>query len=94
MLPSGQESAPSPSANWPVAISFRNTLKAWARRQGWPAPQFLTEADWPVDIPGSVTGPIENALRILAEGFAKSPTRPQIEISANHVIVVSEFGPE
>jgi hypothetical protein len=57
-------------------------------------PQFLTEADWPVDVPGSIRGSIEDAFKILAAGFGKSPTRPRIELSANHVILVSEAGAE
>jgi hypothetical protein len=80
------------SPPWPVATSLKATLVSWARREGWPSPQFLTEADWPVDVPGSIPGSIEDALRVLAEGFGHAASRPRIEISANHVIVVSEIG--
>jgi hypothetical protein len=82
------------SAPWPVETSLKSTLRAWAHRQGWPAPQFLTEADWVVDVSGSIQGSIEDALKALAEGFGKAPTRPRIEISANHVMLVSEVGAE
>ena len=82
------------SAPWPVETSLKSTLRVWAGRQGWPAPQFLTEADWAVDVPGSIPGSIEDALKVLAEGFGKSPTRPRIEISTNHVMLVSEVGAE
>ncbi len=85
--------SPTPEP-WPVETSLKTTLRIWTHRQGWPSPQFLTEADWPVDVPGSIAGSIENALKILAEGFSKSPVRPRIELSANHVILVSEAGPE
>jgi hypothetical protein len=77
---------------WPVSTSLRATIGAWARRCGWPAPQYLTDADWPVDVPGSIPGSIEQALTVLAEGFGSAAARPRIVISANHVIVVSEFG--
>ena len=87
-------SAPAALAPWPVTTSLKSTLKAWAQRQGWPAPQFLTEADWAVDVPGSIPGSIEDAMRALAEGFGKSTIRPRIEVSANHVILVSEVGAE
>ncbi len=85
---------PPASAPWPVETSLKRTLRVWAGRQGWPAPQFLTEADWAVDVPGSIPGSIEDALKALAAGFGKSPTRPRIEISANHVMLVSEVGAE
>jgi hypothetical protein len=84
------ETAPS----WPVATSLKASLREWARRAGWPAPQFLTDADWPVETPGSIPGSIETALKVLVQGFERAPTRPRIEISANHVIVVSETGAE
>jgi hypothetical protein len=80
--------------SWPVETSLKTTLRIWTQRRGWPAPQFLTEADWPVDVPGSIAGSIEDALKTLAEGFGKSPTRPRIELSANHIILVSEAGAE
>lgn len=83
-----------PETTWPVRVSLKSTLRLWADRQGWPTPQFLTEADWPVDVPGSVSGPIDDALRALAEGFAKSPSRPRIEVTANHVVLVSEASAE
>jgi hypothetical protein len=82
------------SSTWPVATSLRATLRDWSRRQGWPAPQFLTDADWPVDVPGVLPGSIEDALRALAEGFSRASSRPRIELSVNHVIVVSETGAE
>ncbi len=85
---------PLPPATWPVQISLKNTLRVWAQRQGWPTPQFLTEADWAVDVPGSVSGSIEEALKALAEGFGQSQTRPRIEVTGNHVILVSEVGAE
>jgi hypothetical protein len=91
--PPAAASAVSSSA-WPVATSLRTTLRDWARRQGWPAPQFLTDADWPVDVPGAIPGSIETALKALAEGFGRASSRPRIELSINHVIVVSEKGPE
>jgi hypothetical protein len=78
--------------SWPVATSLRSTVTAWARRQGWPAPQFLTDADWPVDVPGSISGSLEHALRVLAAGFGGAAAHPRIVIAANHVIVVSELG--
>jgi hypothetical protein len=84
----------APSVTWPVQTSLKNTLHVWAQRQGWPAPRFLTEADWAVDVPGSVAGTIEDALKALAEGFGQSPTRPRIEVTGNHVIMVSEVGAE
>lgn len=87
--------SPSPvPLEWPVTVSLKTTLRSWAERQKWPAPQFLTEVDWPVDVPGSISGSIENALKVLAEGFGHAASRPRIEISANHVIVVSEIGAE
>jgi hypothetical protein len=82
------------SSAWPVATSLRTTLRNWARRQGWPAPQFLTDADWPVDVPGAIPGSFEAALKVLAQGFGHAASRPRIEITANHVIVVSEIGAE
>ena len=88
---------PIPSASptiWPVATSLKSTLRTWAQRQGWPAPQFLTPVDWAVDVPGSIPGSIEDALKALTEGFGKSPSRPRIEVSANHVMLVSEIGAE
>ena len=84
----------SAAAAWPVATSLKVTLRNWAQRKGWPAPQFLTEADWVVDVPGVIPGSIEVALRILAEGFGGASSRPRIQVSANHVIVVSEIGAE
>ena len=45
--------------SWPVAASLKSTVRNWAQRVGWPAPQFLTDADWPVDVPGSIPGSIE-----------------------------------
>ena len=79
---------PIPSA-WPVAGSLKATLGNWAKRQGWPAPQFLTEADWPVDVPGSLPGSIEEALKMLLAGFDKAPLRPRIQIASNNVIVLT-----
>jgi hypothetical protein len=79
---------------WAVAGSLNATLKSWSKREGWPAPQFLTDADWPVDVPGSIPGSIEAALEVLAQGFGRAASRPRIEITANHVIVVSEIGAE
>jgi hypothetical protein len=93
-VPPSREGASVPSVTWPVATSLKSTLSAWAARQEWPAPQFLTDADWTVDVPGSLPGSIEEALKLLAAGFGRSPTRPRIEITANHVIVVSEVGAE
>jgi len=93
-VPSAHERAMPASASWPVATSLKSTLYGWAARQGWPAPQFLTDADWTVDVPGSLAGSIEDALKQLAAGFGRSPTRPRIEITGNHVIVVSEVGAE
>jgi len=75
-----------------VTASLKTTLRNWAQRQGWPTPQFLTDADWPVDVPGSIPGSVETALKVLAQGFGRAASRPRIEISANHVIVVSETG--
>jgi len=86
--------ATAPARTWPVAASLRSTLRAWAAREGWPVPQFLTDADWPVDVPGSIPGSVETALKILAEGFGRAATRPRIELSVNHVIVVTELGAE
>ena len=83
-----------PPSNWQVAVSLKTTLQDWARREGWPPPQFLTETDWAVDMPGSITGSIEDALRALGEGFGKAPVRPRIEVSENHVILVSEVDAE
>jgi hypothetical protein len=89
----GRSAGPSKSGPaWPVSTSLRATIGGWARRCGWPAPQFLTDADWPVDVPGSIPGSIEHALTVLAQGFGSAAARPRIVISANHVIVVSEFG--
>jgi hypothetical protein len=82
----------APRSHWLVRTSLRVTLQEWANRQGWPAPQFLTLGDWPVDVPGSIEGTIVDALRALVEGFAKSSIRPRIEVSANHVMLVSEVG--
>jgi hypothetical protein len=84
----------SRSAPWPVAGSLKATLKDWARRAGWPAPQFLTDADWPVDIPGSIPGSLDDALRVLVQGFGHAASRPRVELTGNHVIVVSEIGAE
>jgi hypothetical protein len=80
--------------SWPVATSLKATLRIWAQRLGWPTPQFLTDADWPVDVPGMIPGSIEEALRTLAAGFSRAASRPRIEISGNHVVVVSEIGAE
>jgi Toxin co-regulated pilus biosynthesis protein Q len=82
------------SPSWQVTGTLRETLQRWARRAGWPSPQFLTGADWTVDVPGSIPGSIEDAIRSLIEGFGRSPIRPRIEVSANHVILVSEAGAE
>jgi hypothetical protein len=88
-----QAVAVAPAAlEWTVTASMKTTLRTWAARQKWPAPQFLTDADWPVDVPGSVRGTIEEALKALVAGFDKAPVRPRIEITGNHVIVVSEAG--
>lgn len=84
----------APPISWPVTTSLKSTLRAWAQRRGWPAPQFLTDADWAVDVPGSVSGSIEDALKAVAEGFSQAPTRPRIEVTGNHVILVSEVGTE
>ena len=85
--------AMAPAApDWTVTASLNTTLRTWAARQKWPAPQFLTDADWPVEVPGSVRGTIEEALKALVAGFDKAPVRPRIEITGNHVIVVSEAG--
>jgi hypothetical protein len=92
--PASFNPASSNPQSWPVAVSLQTTLKQWAARLGWPAPQFLTDADWPVEVPGSIAGTIDTALTALAEGFAAAPARPRISISANHVIVVSEAGAE
>ncbi len=100
MLPSDragaadQDPGKAGGITWPVATSLKTTLRSWAQRQGWPAPQFLTDADWPVDVPGSIPGSIESALKVLAEGFGHASSHPRIEISVNHVIVVSETGAE
>jgi hypothetical protein len=90
---SGTARAPVAPA-WPVAKSLKATLRIWAQRIGWPTPQFLTDADWPVDVPGTIPGSIEEALKTLAAGFSRAASRPRIEISGNHVIVVSEIGAE
>ena len=82
------------STSWPVATSLKATVQDWARRAGWPAPQFLTDADWPVDVPGLVPGSIEDALRVLVSGFGHAPSRPRIDLSINHVIVVTEMEAE
>jgi hypothetical protein len=93
LWPSSAMSAQAaPRSHWLVRTSLRVTLQEWANRQGWPAPQFLTLGDWPVDVPGSIEGTIEDALRALVEGFAKSSIRPRIEVSTNHVMLVSEVG--
>ncbi len=83
-----------PAQRWDVATSLKATLTSWARREGWPAPQFLTDADWPVDVQGSLPGTIEGAIRALVEGFSRAPIRPRIELSVNHVIVVTEMETE
>lgn len=90
----GQDVGKTAETNWPVAASLKATLRSWAQREGWPAPQFLTEADWPVDVPGSIPGSMEIALKVLIQGFGHASSRPRIEITANHVIVVSETGAE
>jgi len=90
----GQDVAKTAETAWPVVTSLKSTLRSWAQREGWPPPQFLTEADWPVDVPGSIPGSIETALKLLVQGFGRASSRPRIEISANHVIVVSETGAE
>lgn len=86
--------APAVAVVWPVQGSLKTTLRVWAQRQGWPAPQFLTDADWAIDVPGTVSGSIDEALKALAAGFAQSPSRPRIEVTGNHVILVSEVGAE
>ncbi len=86
--------ASTSQAPWPVSASLKTTLGNWAQRAGWPAPQFLTDADWPVDVPGSLPGSIEEALKLLAEGFGRAAARPRIELTVNHVIVVTEIGAE
>ena len=90
----GQEGGQASERAWPVVTSLKTTLKSWAKNQGWPTPQFLTDADWPVDVPGSIPGSIESALKVLAQGFGHAASRPRIEISTNHVILVSETGAE
>ena len=85
---------PAASTSWPVAVSLRSTLLTWAQREGWPAPQFLTEADWAVDVPGSVVGTIEDALKALVVGFGESQPRPRLQVTGNHVILVSEDAAE
>jgi hypothetical protein len=90
----GQDADKTAETTWPVAASLKATLRSWALREGWPAPQFLTDADWPVDVPGSVPGSMETALKMLVQGFGHASSRPRIEITANHVIVVSETGAE
>ena len=79
--------------DWTVAASLKATFARYGRlgRNGR-QPQFLTDADWPVDVPGSVRGTIEEALKALVAGFDKAPVRPRIEITGNDVIVVSEAG--
>jgi hypothetical protein len=94
LWPTAVTQSPKSTASWPVHTSLKATLQEWAHLQRWPAPQFLTQADWPVDVPGSIAGTIEDALRALAEGFAKAPVRPRIEVSSNHVLLVSEVGAE
>jgi hypothetical protein len=89
---SAETASAGASTAWPVAASLRATLRHWAERQGWPAPQFLTEVDWIVDVPGSIPGSIEEALKILAQGFGNASIRPRIAVTANHVILVSELG--
>ncbi len=86
--------AVAPSASWQVTGSLKATVRDWAQRSGWPAPQFLTDADWPVDVPGAIPGSIEEALKALAQGFGRAASRPRIEVTVNHVIVVSETGAE
>ena len=86
--------APAGAVAWPVQGSLKSTLRVWAQRQGWPAPQFLTDADWAIDVPGTVSGSIDEALKALAAGLAQSPSRPRIEVTGNHVILVSEVGAE
>ena len=90
----GQDVGKAAETTWPVAASLKSTLRTWAQREGWPPPQFLTETDWPVDVPGSIPGSIETALKLLVQGFSRASSRPRIEISANHVIVVTETGAE
>lgn len=90
---SGSPAAAS-QAPWPVAASLKVTLGNWAQRAGWPAPQFLADVDWPVDVPGSIPGSIEEALKVLAQGFGRAATRPRIELTLNHVIIVTEIGAE
>jgi hypothetical protein len=86
--------AVSDAGSWPVVTSLKATIQDWARRAGWPAPQFLTDADWPVDVPDSISGSIEQALKVLAQGFGRAAARPRIELTGNHVIVVTERGAE
>jgi hypothetical protein len=86
---------PAPEAeSWAVSDSLRSTLANWAKRAGWAAPQFLTDADWPVDVPGSIPGPLTDALRTVAQGFGRASSRPRIELMSNRVIVVTEIGAE
>ncbi len=86
----GTPDAAAESATWRIQGSLRNTLRAWAQQKGWPAPHYLTDADWAVDVPGTITGSIEEALKTLADGFGQSPSRPRIEVTGNHVILVTE----
>jgi hypothetical protein len=92
--PLSASTAATIQAPWAVAGSLKTTLRNWAQRAGWPAPQFLTDADWPVDVPGSIPGSIEEALKLLAQGFGRAAGRPRIELTVNHVIVVTEIGAE
>lgn len=92
--PSTTTTAVASPATWQVAGSLKTTVRNWAQRSGWPAPQFLTDADWLVDVPGAVPGSIEEALKALAEGFGRAASRPRIEVTVNHVIVISEIGAE
>jgi hypothetical protein len=82
------------AATWRIQGSLKSTLRAWAQRKGWPMPHFLTNADWVVDVPGTVTGSIEEALKALADGFSQSPSRPRIEVTGNDVILVTEADAE
>lgn len=78
---------------WPVAISLKSTLREWALRANWPPPQFLTDSDWPVDVPGAIPGTIQAAIQALPQGFSRASSRPRIEVTENHVILVSETNP-
>ncbi|HLG85566.1 MAG TPA: hypothetical protein VKZ79_00030 [Alphaproteobacteria bacterium] len=84
--------APMPSA-WSVSGSLKSTLRDWAVRANWPEPQFLTESDWPVDVPGAIAGTIEAAIKALPQGFSRASSRPRIEVTANNVILVTESNP-